>query len=224
VVLRSGVLFILAVAVVATTSCKTTSTTLEPAGQTLAVKTSTTTVKEGFFSSDEWVKPGTELSNFDGYWADAERVDELTFFHVAGDKEREAAVLEWREKHNRSIAASWGLFGVGIAVVGAGAAMFTVLGADDPDNFTSTQTGQVSVGLMAAGGIVVGMGAFGADLLFGPKETLRYEGNGRDVEEYILFPLSEAMEVSNAYNAKLKGAPAEPDSSVTEGTDTSTGG
>ena len=198
--------------------CQTTSPTLEPARQILEAKQSTLTVKEGFFSGDEYIKTGTEMEMFDGFYADAQRVDELTFYHVAGDTERRDAVIEHRTQSNNVIIASWGSYGAAAGGVAAGAGMFAVLGAKDPEAFAATTPGQVTLGLIIAGGLLAGFGAFGADALLGPSKRLHYAGNGTDVAEHLLFPLSDADAAAERHNAKVRGGSAPTEGTPTEGT------
>jgi hypothetical protein len=188
----------LTLVIFASVGCMTTSPSMETATGALAVDGAVESYPAYIDSSWNYHEAGSSYV-FKSYNVGDEEVDELTFFHVAGETEKEKEVLEFRKKTNMSSLMGWTTTGVGIGAALAGVGLYTVYGADDTDAFVATPLGQASFGLMAAGGVVVGL-SFYVAILFGPDRPL----NRHDL---VLDPTSDGQDAADRGNARRLGEP-----------------
>lgn len=193
-----------AVVVVASSSaCVATAPTRVPDGKPVEVRLESNTSRFWSDASGRWYEPG-QFVTFEGYFHEGEKLpDELDFYAIVDDKERLAKVVKWREAHNRGILASWGGVGVGAGLVAGGIGIMVASGNTEGDKlatFLETTPGQASMGMIAAGGIVVSMAGLLGYGALGPKEDL---SETYVYEPGILFPVDEAGTVADAYNASL---------------------
>jgi hypothetical protein len=191
------------VVVACSSACVATAPTRMPDGKPVEVRMDSNDTR--FFSESlgRYLEPG-EFVTFEGYFHEGEKLpDELDFYAIVDDKERLAQIVAWREAHNRGIIASWTGVGVGAGLVAGGVGIWGVTGNTEGDKlatFIATPLGQVSTGLIAGGGIVLGAAGLLGYGIFGPKQDLQETGT---YDPGILFPVDEAMTVAGAYNATL---------------------
>lgn len=187
-------------------ACETTSTNVKPNGQPLKVDIARNA--ERFAKYDRVFEPG-EYEWLAGLYQGGQKLDdELDFYAAAGDQERVDDIIAWRKQANLGYAASWGTFGVGAALLGVtlGYAFGTGKLDDnaDPSYLTSTE-GQVVLGAMTAGGIIMG-GSYVAYQFLGPDRTRHIETPPEGSWTYDLLDSREdAVEAAERYNATLGG-------------------
>lgn len=189
---------------VSTTACVGTSTNLSATGEPLEVRIASNT--ETIVNRGTRYEPG-QYQWLEGLYQGTQKIDdELNFYHVAGDAEKEADIIQWRNQHNRGIVASWAGFGVGAGVLLGGLGyMFGTTGGDQAqlEALLGRPEGQVTLGVVTAGGIMLGAAPFMYSLL-GPRQTIIVEFPSEGSWTYeLVYPRDVAQAVAMGYNAKL---------------------
>ncbi|MCC7111555.1 MAG: hypothetical protein IT382_19835 [Deltaproteobacteria bacterium] len=189
---------------VSTTACVSTSTNLSSTGEPLEARIATTTAT--VINRGTRYEPG-QYQWLEGLYQGTQKIDdELNFYHVAGDAEKEADIIQWRNEHNRGIVASWAGFGVGAGVLLGGVGyMFGSTGGDQAqlEALLTRPEGQVTLGVVTAGGILLGAAPFMYSFL-GPDQTIIVEFPAEGSWTYeLVYPRTVAQTVAAEYNAKL---------------------
>lgn len=197
--------------------CLTTQPSREPPVSKLQAKYETGEFeKDTVTSSGDLIKKGTLVTTFDGFFADGALVDELTLYHLAGDGQREEEIVAYRSEYNTAVLAGWGGSGLGAVMVAAGGVMFAVLGTSNPEAFIVSDTGRVSTGLMAGGGLVLAAAPVAAIVMLMPQRSVTREGNTHGFSEELLFSLGEASEAIAAFEQRGDAAPPSDSTAVTD--------
>lgn len=189
---------------ISTTACVSTSTNLSSTGEPLEARIATNT--ETVVNRGVRYEPG-QYQWLEGLYQGTQKIDdELNFYHVAGDAEKEADIIQWRNEHNRGIVASWAGFGVGAGVLLGGVGyMFGSTGGDQAqlEALLTRPEGQATLGVVAAGGILLGMAPFMYSFL-GPDQSIIVEFPAEGSWTYeLVYPRTVAQTVAAEYNAKL---------------------
>lgn len=177
-------------------------------------------------SQGDFIEKGTKTLSFDGFFANGQRVDELTLYHLAGDETRRDEIVAYREQYNTAVMAGWGGSAAGAGLVAAGGVMFAVLGSANPEAFFVSQQGQIAFGLMSGGGLVLAGAPVLAITMLMPARTTQRHGNTEGFYEDLVFHPAEASDAIDQFEARSGGGGAATSESgdVTETTDTPTGG
>lgn len=196
--------------------CLTTHPSREAPVQTLEAKWKVSEVeKDTIAPNGDFLKKGLIVSTFDGFFADGALVDELTLYHLAGDAKREEEIVAYRSEYNTAVLAGWGGSAAGALMVVAGGAMLAVLGESDPD-FIVSDTGRISVGLMAGGGLVLATAPVAAGVVLMPERSLTREGNTYGFSEELVFSLNDASAAITAFEQGGDTAPPSESAAVTD--------
>lgn len=208
--------------VVASGGCLTTRPSLEPPVQKLESRTEVVEAKTDLVTSQgDFVEKGSKGILFSGFFADGQRVDELTLYHLAGDEPRRDEIVEYRTQYNTAVMAGWGGSALGAGLVAAGGVMLAVLGSNDPEAFFVSQQGQIAFGLMSGGGLVLAAAPIAAVYMFMPKRSLHAVGDTDGVSEELVFPLGDATEAITSFERRDA---ASERGGVTPATDATSGG
>ncbi len=204
---------------ISTTACVSTSTNLTSTGEPLEARIATNT--ETIVNRGTRYEPG-QYQWLEGLYQGTQKIDdELNFYHVAGDAEKEASIIQWRNDHNLGIVASWAGFGVGAGVLLGGVGyMFGSTGGDQAqlEALLTRPEGQATLGVVAAGGILLGVAPFMYSFL-GPDQTIIVEFPAEGSWTYeLVYPRTVAQSVAAEYNAKLSSPASsapEPEAATT---------
>lgn len=140
-----------------------------------------------------------DLFFFDGYHQGGVQIDELDFFHIAGDSEAEGEIIAYREGYNLALA-------VGSPVASAGLA--ALLGAGGVYLYSTTQPApadQVASAINEAYlGPIIGLALVGNALMlggYGLFYLLAPEFPNREPNTNAIIPYTRAVPAAEAYNA-----------------------
>jgi hypothetical protein len=190
--------------------CHATTATMASTGEPLRVDVRTN--EEKFSRFGMVMEPG-QYQWLDGlYQGETKIADELDFYHVAGDKEKEESIISWRKQAKFASMVAWGAFGGSVAVLGGGLGLMAAQGGfENPESYIGSESGQIAVGLITAGGILLGAAPL-TYMCVGPKQQIivEYPPEGSWTYE-LVYSKEAATMTATQYNATLAAAaPAEP--------------
>jgi len=163
----------LGTALLAAGGCMSTTPSVVATGEPLEARGRVVHVDGHFDHRIEWVEEHDTFV-FEGHFLGDRQIDELDFYHLAGDSDAEAGIVAWRSARNRGIAASWIATVLSLGAVATGAVLWQMSGDEAPD--------RLSLGLMTGGGIALGISIFLMPRIFFPPESLNEFGFLYDYE------------------------------------------
>ena len=152
-------------------------------------------------------KDGGQTEVFEGFYQGVDPVlDELDFYALAKDDARVARVVDWREKYNRTLFASYVGQGIGVAVVAAGLGVGAYGFMADPENVGVSPYYGAAIGLVIGGSILVGGAPTILWSLIGPETEI----DRSNEKTPLVIPWREARDNVDGYNVARTGAAPAP--------------
>jgi hypothetical protein len=150
-----------------------------------------------FDVNDKFI-PAHDEFFFDGYHEGEEQIDELDFFHIAGDTAAEADIVEYREDYNFAIAV-----GSPVAVLGAlsfaaaaGVYAYSTTQPAPPDTVGLSEEYSAPVLFLSVVGAALMAGGSGLFYLLAPAHP------NRDINSSAIISYRRALDAAANYNAR----------------------